>query len=537
MRKGVDIQMMKMLVVEDEKILREGICKVGNWEEYDIQIVGAAENGQAALQQIQREKPDIILTDVVMPVMDGIELTRTVYEQYSDIRVILLSGHEEFEYVKKAMEYHACDYLLKPARMEKLLEVVLRVKEEILAERKKKADEELLKIKLEKSIPILREHFMNQLLNGRERDEKRIRQQMDYLQVAVDAENIAVMIAELDHKPEEEDLFRISQLQLRELCEEIIGNEYRCIVFDDLKDRVVIVLNYSADISKKDTVTYLQGKAERIQREMKELREESVSFGIGRMINNILYLPKAYREAEKALNFRFFMGNMSTVYIGDMAKDEHGEGLFFAQQEDLLLCIKIGDGTGTDRELRKYFEALENYVSKGQDFIIETIKMFLTYLLIFLKEDGSVFEDDFFTELEELIADMGRRKKLSTLQELERKVSRVLYDIADRINNNRILRNEGIIEKAEKYVKQNMSGDVSLITVADAVFVSPNYLSFLFKEHGENFKDYVVRIKMERAAELMKTEQYNLNQIAQELGYKDGRYFSKVYKKYQEEKQ
>ena len=527
---------MKMLVVEDEKILREGICKVGNWEEHDIKIIGTAENGQTALQQIQREKPDIILTDVVMPVMDGIELTRNVYEQYADIRVILLSGHEEFEYVKKAMEYHACDYLLKPARMEKLLEVVLRVKEEILMERKKKADEEILKKKLEKSIPILREHFMNQLLNGRERDEKRIRQQMEYLGVAVDVENIAVMIAELDYKSEEEDMFRISQLQLRELCEEIVGNEYRCIVFDDLKDRIVIVLNYPADISRKDAVTYLQGKAERIQREMKELRDESVSFGIGRMINNILYLPKAYREAENALNFRFFMGNMSIVYIGDIAKDEHGEGLFYAQQEDLLLCIKIGDGMGTDKELRKYFGTLENHASKGQDFIIETIKMFLTYLLIFLKEDGSGVENDFFAQLEELIADMGRRMKLSTLQELEEKVSKVLLDIADKINNNRILRNEGIIEKAEKYVKQNMSGDVSLITVADAVFVSPNYLSFLFKEHGENFKDYVVRIKMERATELMKTEQYNLNQIAQELGYRDGRYFSKVYRKYQEEK-
>ena len=162
--------------------------------------------------------------------------------------------------------------------------------------------------------------------------------------------------------------------------------------------------------------------------------------------------------------------------------------------------------------------------------------MFLTYLLIFLREDSSGFENDFFANLEELIADMGRRKKLSTLRELEEKVSEVLLDIADRINNNRILRNAGIIEKAEKYVKQNMSGDVSLITVADAVFVSPNYLSFLFKEHGENFKDYVVRIKMERATELMKTGQYTLNQIAQELGYSDGRYFSKVYKRYQEEK-
>lgn len=529
------MQMMKMLVVEDEKILREGICKVGNWEEHGIRIAGTAENGQAALQQIEREKPDIILTDVVMPVMDGLELTRIVYERYTDVRVILLSGHEEFEYVKKAMEYHACDYLLKPARMEKLLEVVLRVKEEILAERKKKADDAILKKKLEQSMPILREHFMNQLLNGRERDERRIRQQMNYLGVTVDEENIAVMIAELDHKSEEEDLYRISQLQLRELCEEIIGNEYQCTVFEDLKDRVVIVLNYPGDISRKDTVTYLQGKAERIQREMKELRAESVSFGIGRLTNHILYLPRAYREAENALNFRFFMGNMSIVYIGDMARDEHEEGFFYAQQEDLLLCIRVGDGAGTDRELRKYFETLEKYVSRGQDFMVETIKMFLTCMLFFLKDDGSGFEEGFFADLEELITDMGR-KRLSTLRELEDKVNRILLDIVDRVNNDRILRNEGIIEKAEKYVKQNLSGDVSLITVADAVFVSPNYLSFLFKEHGENFKDYVVRIKMEWAAELMKAGQYNLNQIAQELGYKDGRYFSKVYKKYQEEK-
>ncbi len=527
--------MMKMLVVEDEKILREGICKVGNWEKYDINIIGAAENGHAAWQQIQKERPDIILTDVVMPVMDGIELTRAVHEQYPDIRVILLSGHEEFEYVKRAMEYRACDYLLKPARMEKLLEVVLRIKEEILTERKKRADEEILKKKLEKSIPILRGHFMNQLLNGHERDEKKIRQQLDFLGVTIDTEHIAVMIGELDYKSEEEDMFRISQLQLRELCEEIIGNEYQCIVFDDLKNRIVIVLNYPQNISMKDIVTYLQGKAERIQREMKELREETVSFGIGRMIKSILYLPKAYREAENALNFRFFMGSMSTIYIGDIAKEEHVESTFFVRNEELLLCIKVGDGIGTDKELRKYFEDLKNHVSKGQDFIIETIKMFLSYLLILLKGDDLGIEGSFFAELEELISDMGKRKKFSTLQDLEEKVSKVLLGIADKINNNRILRNEGIIEKAEKYVKQNMSGDISLITVADAVFVSPNYLSFLFKEHGENFKDYVVRIKMERATELMKTEKYNLNQIAQELGYKDGRYFSKVYKKYQEE--
>lgn len=526
--------MIKMMVVEDEKILREGICKVGNWEKYDVEISGQAENGRDALQQIQSNQPDIILTDVVMPVMDGIELTKIVHEQYPEIRVILLSGHEEFEFVKKAMEYKACNYLLKPVRMERLLEVVLEVKEEILTARKKKADDEILRKKLEDSIPILRGHYMNQLLNGHERDEQRIRQQLDFLGVNIDTENIAVMIGEVDRKSEEGDKFRITLLQLRELCEEIIGNEFRCIVFDDLKDRIVIVLNYLKGSSIKDIVTYLQGKAVRIQKEIKELRGESVSFGIGRMVRNICYLPKAYREAENALNYRFFMGNMSILYIGDIVTEEHGKSLFVEQQEELLLCIRTGDCDGTKKQLQKYFQTLSQHASKGQEYILETIKMFTAYLVIFLKESSMELESEFFAELDSFIQDLGRRKNFTTLHELEEKLSMVMLHMTEKINENRILRNEGIIEKAEKYVKQNLSGDVSLITVADAVFVSPNYLSFLFKEHGENFKDYVVRIKMERATELIQTEKYNLNQIARELGYKDGRYFSRVYKKYRD---
>jgi len=524
--------MLKMMVVEDEKILREGICRVGNWESYDIEISGVAENGQDALMQIQSNRPDIILTDVVMPVMDGIELTKSVHEQYPDIRVIMLSGHEEFEFVKKAMEYKACNYLLKPVRMERLLEVVLEVRDEIIKLQKKQQDEILLKKKLEESMPILREHYFNQMLSGREKDENRIRQQLEFLGVEIDTKNIAVMICELDHKLEEENQLQITLLQMRELCREVIGNEYQCVVFGDLKDRIVIVLNYSSNISVKDTVTYLQGKAVRIQNEMRELRGESVSFGIGRMAHNISYLPKAYREAESALNYRFFMGSGSTIYIGDIVRDEQGDSFFDSQQEELILCIKAGDSIGADRQLQKYFQTLGQHASQGQEFILEKVKMFTEYLLIFLRGNSADYEKGFLDRLEGFSQDLGKKRNFATLQELQEKLSAVVLNITEKINDNRILRNEGIIEKAEKYVQQHISGDVSLITVADAVYVSPNYLSFLFKEHGENFKDFVVRIKMEKATELMQMEHYNLNQIAQELGYKDGRYFSRVYKKY-----
>lgn len=527
--------MIKMMVVEDEKILREGICRIGNWETHGIEICGAVDNGVEALKEIEAHEPDIILTDVVMPVMDGIELTRRVHEQYPDIKVILLSGHEEFEYVKKAMEYKACSYLLKPAKIEKLIEVVSEVRDEIQDSRKKQQEEELLQKKLEQSIPILREHYMNQLLNGRENDETKIMQQFQFLNIGLQTKNIAVIICEIDRETKKQELSRITLLQLRELCEEIIGNEYRCVVFEDLKDRIVIVLNYPQNVNHKDIVTYLQGKAVRIQNEIEVCRGETVSIGIGRITGSIRYLSKAYREAEYALNYRFFMGNGSVIYIGDIEKEEHRDSFFLTRkEEEIITCVKAGDTIGTEHQLEQYFLMLSEYSSEGQDYIYEKIQMFVSYLLNFLKGSNMEAEDGFFGEMEKLSWELRKKGLFTTFAELERKICAVILHITEKINDNRVLRNEGIIEKAKKYVQQNLSGDVSLIMVADAVYVSPNYLSFLFKENGENFKDYVVRVKMERATELMEQGNYTLNQIAQELGYKDGRYFSKVYKKYQE---
>lgn len=217
--------MIKMMVVEDEKILREGICRVGDWESIDIEICGKAENGRDALKQIERNVPDLILSDVVMPVMDGIEFARIVYEQYPEIRIIFLSGHEEFEYVKKAMEYKASDYLLKPAKIEEITKVVCRVRDEIEEEKRRRNEEDSLKKKYAQSIPILRNHYMNQLLNGIERDEEKIRKQFKVLDIELSTKNIAILIGESDIKMEDKLSSKIFLLQLNEVCQRVISSE------------------------------------------------------------------------------------------------------------------------------------------------------------------------------------------------------------------------------------------------------------------------------------------------------------------------
>lgn len=525
-----------MLVVEDETILRKGICRVGDWEAHEVEICGAAANGKEALKEIQKCKPDIILTDVVMPVMDGIELAKQVHGQYPDIRMIFLSGHEEFEYVKKAMEYKASSYLLKPAKIEKIVEVVSEIRDEILRDRARQQEEERLQKKLEQSIPILREHYMNKLLNGIECDEEKIRRQFEFLNIDLKNENLAVMLCDPDTEAEERGASEIFLLQLNEVCEEIISREYRSAVFTDLKDRIVILLNYPENMKAKDVLLYLQGKAMRIQKEMENCWGLSVSLGIGRVAKNISGLAKAYKEAEYALSYRFFMGNKSIIYIGDIEKEEHYDWFQMEQQEgELLSCIKAGDVIGTGQQLEKYFALLSEYAVCGHAFIYDEILVFINNLLRFLRGKVMEGEKNFLSRLEELLEDLRKKHTYTTLSELQKQVTAVIMGITETIDQNRMLRNEGIIEKAKKYVQQNLSGDVSLITVAEMVYVSPNYLSCLFKESGENFKDCVIRLKMEKAAEMMATEKYNLNQIALALGYKDGRYFSQVYKKYKEQ--
>lgn len=545
--------MIKMMVVEDEVILRRGICSVGKWDMLGVEICGVAGNGQEALEKVKECRPDIVLTDVVMPIMDGIELARNLHERYPEIRMIFLSGYEEFDYVKKAMEYRAYNYMLKPAKIEKIEEVVCEVRDEILKERRRAAEEEALQKKFAQSIPILREHYMNQLLSGMEYDEAEVARKFELCNIELENKNIVVMICEPDRAGEGKSFSaeekaperkadagrmscQIDLLRLGEISREVVGSEYPCVVFTDLKDRVVIVFNHPEGMRAKDVLVYVQGKAMRIQNEMEACREQTVSFGIGRFVSSIRYLHRAYREAEDALDYRFFMGKNSVIYIGDVEKEAKRDRFDMERQEnELSACISAGDVSGAAYHAEKYFSLLGQYPDRGQTFIYEEITIFLSNLLRGLRGKLEGEKADVLLQLERLMDELRTKKAFLTLAELQERVTDMTQRIAERINSDRLLRNEGVIERAKSYVTDHLSGDVSLITVADMVYVSPNYLSFLFKESGENFKDYVVRVKMERAREMMESGEYNLNQMAQALGYRDGRYFSQVYKKYQEQ--
>jgi two-component system response regulator YesN len=524
---------MKMIVVEDEEILRNGICSVGKWESYGIHISGMAKNGLEALEMVKKECPDIILTDVVMPLMDGIELTRELYLQYPQIKVIILSGHEEFEFAKSAIEYKASRYLLKPARIEKIVEAVCEIKEEIEKERLKESEVNRVKEKLKKSMPVLREHYLKQIVLTGIRDIEEAESQLNFYDLNISVNNIGVMNLEFDEKKVSIDERSLRVLCLRNICVKILKNQCRYAIFQKDVDQVVIIINYNEDILMKDALNYLIGKALSIQKEAMSDLNETISVGIGRLKSNISEINKAYYEAEMALSHKFFMGDGSVIYIGDVFHEEANDPHYLEQIKlEILMHLRAGNKEQTVEHLNKYFSELERYSNKGSMFVRDELVVLIHD--VFRTVDDKGLENSNLSKLQKkLVSDLGLYED-TTLPYMEERFVEIVIELIEEINKCRQIRNKGIVDEAMEYIRNNLNKDISLITVADRVYISPNYLSYLFKEEGENFRDFIIRVKMEKAKELLESGRYNNNQIAYKLGYSDGRYFYQAYKKYYE---
>lgn len=526
--------MMKLLIVDDETILREGIYRVGKWDQYGIKVTGRVSNGLEALKSIQKEIPDIILTDVVMPVMNGIEFSAKIHELYPSIRIIMLSGHEEFAYVKKAMEYKVSLYLIKPATIEKIREAVLDLKDEIEDERRQEEEQNRLHAKMRESIPLLKEHYLNQLVINGPGGEKEFIEQRNFLGLNIEPRRLCLMVFELDEQNEgSKNLLEWSYLriELRRVSQEIMEKEFYCDIFQNAENQMVILMNVDGSSSLHESYHYAAGKARRIQREIESLYACTVSVGIARPFEGIKDIKYAYMKGKMALAHTFFMGASSIIYIGDIEGEAEENPYALIQLEtELLPHLKAGNKDQTLFLLETYFTELSQYATKGSAYIKEALTV-LAYAILRSFAGGDRETKEIEGGIHQLL-DVLREDAIVSFQELQNIFTNYIGRLTDVIGTERELRNQGIIDLAKSYIKDNLDQDVSLMAVAECVFISPNYLSYLFKESGENFKDYVIRVKMEEATKLLKEKSLNKNQIAHRLGYSDGRYFTQVYKKY-----
>jgi two-component system, response regulator YesN len=502
-----------VLLVDDEDMIRQGIMQSVDWNNFNMRVIGEAEDGEEALEFFTKHKPQVILTDIKMPFMDGLELLEKVKAENDDTYIIIISGYDEFHYAQKALKLGAYDFILKPIDLDYLQEILIKINTDFVAKIEKQKDVLALKEKVENSRSILQEGFFKDLI-FRKIDRDAVEEKLKELEI-IDFEYNTALLVQLDEPESTNETFLNKELFEREEGIFIIEMNHR--------EYVVLILGaHEADVkSKRRTI------CNRIRDEV----NASLTLAIGNIYPSILQLSQSYEEALEALEYKFILGNGQNIdYNNIKDRVKAYSNVINNKDYDLIYSLDFTDKQRLKNDLKQLMSDIKN---AGRDsylysqMIISNIYM---SAIKALKEIGGNVEEVFNHPLEEF-------KQLAsnpTLDRVEDKLLVMLFKIADYINERKFGKYAFIIEKAKLYIHQQYQNpNLSIEDVARYVNMSNSYFSILFKqETGQTFVDYLTSFRIEKAKYLLKVSGYRSYEISDQVGFNNSTYFSTIFKKY-----
>lgn len=528
--------MIKVFLVEDEIVMREGIKSTVQWEQEGYEFIGEASDGELAYPMIQNLKPDIVITDIRMPFMDGLELSRLVKKELPDTKIIILSGYSDFEYAKKAIGIGVTDYLLKPISSAKLLEAVNRVAEIIRTERAQKENTSRMGRVMEEYEKLERRRFFTDLMFNR----------MSMTEVIDKGRELEIDLTAQDYRI---ILFGIWQAGERKASysEELVSlSEDIETAFLDAEDVFLFERGTEgwAFLVKADSEQELEKRSKETERLLIDLAEsgENTEYfgGIGKAVKRLRELPESYDGANRAMSLRF-MGHdneiISCEYIGSVnllcEDDIDLSTLDVGKIDRKILWNFLKSGLSED-----IHHFIEEYFNELGEVNINSM-LFRQYITMDMYFCTAAFAEELGHDARCIAERCGDFKSganiLSSVEGAKAYLENIIGE-AIRLRDSASMKKYGtLLNKAKDYITENYDKDgISLNTVAASVNLSPSHFSTIFsQEVGETFIEYLTRVRMERAKELLRCSSLKSTEIAYAVGYKDSHYFSYLFKKTQ----
>lgn len=527
---------IKVFLVEDEMVIRRGIKNSIDWEKEGYIFCGEASDGELAYPMIIKEKPDILITDIRMPFMDGLELCKLVKKELPNIKILILSGYDEFDYAKEAIRLGVTEYLLKPISSGKLLEALNGVSESI---RREKEDKDLVR------------KYMEEMRENTEHEKQKFFEQMI-------AGNLSMADALETGKKYEMNLsagmynlllFRFTLGEENRKSGELLGEAEYAI--EKLTERLEYVFEFQRGVEgwafllMADNEEQMSERVKELSKDLEEIMKNysTIAYfgGIGQPVARLRELEESFREAERALAARFTMELNRIISVEDIR---------MAQNVDTLDDIEIT----SFGEIEKTRTMLEKFLNNGvEDEIDEFVDVYINELpeenlkSVLMRQyiimDAYIVMMSFCEKIEGIEGEMQAQseelknsmKTIQTVEEIKnyiRMLLKKIIGVRDTISGRRY---SDIIEIAKDQIRKTyMSDEISLNTVAAEVGMSPSYFSSIFsKEMGKTFVEYLTEIRMDRAKELLMCSSMKTSEIGYEVGYKDPHYFSYIFKKTQ----
>ena len=535
--------MVKVYLVEDEIIIRQSIKNSIDWEKEGYEFVGDASDGELALPVILKEKPDILITDIRMPFMDGLELSRMVKAELPDIKIVILSGYDDFEYAKQAIKIGVAEYLLKPVSSAVLLEHLSEIAEKVRDEREDLALKKVYYQEMQENEELIKMKFLGELISGKlslaDAMEKGKRFHMNlsgpFYRI------ILFKFIQEDHVQAEqsEDLARAYAA---------VGN-----YVDGLKDafrfqRGVEGWAFLLTSVEED----MEAQTERFIEGLKEVIApfEALTWfgGIGSEAARLRELRYSFREADKAFAGRFVQEPNQIISVEQLnyeQLDNEFDANIFGEINQFDQIITRFLSSGSLEEVESFVGALFTEISEDhfrslmiRQYIIMNIYATVLTFCKKLRKDAGVDGEaagqmESLRENEEIL-----KRAVSTAESVDdiKAYIGTLLDHAIELRNTVSGRRySDIIQTAKKRIEQDyMSEDISLNSVAAEVCMSPSYFSSVFsKEMGKTFIEYLTEVRMEKAKQYLACSSMKTSEISYEVGYKDPHYFSYIFKKTQ----
>lgn len=513
------MELYRVLLVDDEEDIREGISRKMDWLGLGFSLVGEAANGQDALELAESLRPDVILTDIKMPFMDGLELCRILTDRLPAARFVVFSGFDAFEYAKQAIQMNVVEYILKPINADELSAVLRRLKDQLDRERAERRNVELLRSRYTENLPVLRELFYANLLDGHIEPGTE-RERAAHLDIDLQGEEWAVGLAYIGSDRRD----ALSTLSVQKLLEEsLTADRCRLTLYNDW---VAVIVSLTESFTIYDLIRVL----DRVCTLAASYLGLTLTVGVGAPCKELSGMARSAAEARTALEYRSMVGRGQVIYIGDLEPDG-GQVLTFEEADERTLTAAVR--LGSEQEVRDAAAALAGKIreanpSAGQYnlFLMELV----THLMKMTRRSGVGVEEVFGTGFSLPIQDSA----LPSLEELEGWCAERYLRLWTLIRRRQTDSAGQTVETAKEYIRQHYAeSDLSVEKLCAYLHLSSTYFSTLFKrETGTSFTAYVTTVRMEAAAEAIRGTEEKTYLIAQRCGYEDPNYFSYVFKRH-----
>lgn len=516
--------MYSVFAVDDEPIVLEGIRSKIDWEGSNFAFAGEATDGEIALSMIHEIKPDILITDIKMPFMDGLQLAEAIKRTQPWIKIIILSGHDEFDYAKKAISIGIEDYLLKPFTPEELLASLKKTAAQIDKERKQLSDISKLREELKSSETLIKKEFLNNLVHG-SADTNTVMQKCAELGISLISRYYKVLISRIESKTG-------NTKNQQEACS--LLNSYSAAINEAVSffhhSNLLVCIFKGSTQSELDDNTFRA--AETISHIATKNDDCTVLTAIGKTVEHLSQLKESYDDAKRILQAGSTSKENRIISSDDLAETETGA-------EDALLDFNEGDplvdklkyaGKG---DIKTIIEESMSLIKKNPD----QFSVFASYLLVDLIFAVSKLVEKLGGNIKELNPEILQRKFIDDAVSDETRFTKTLEQVLNfalEFRDSKMTGKYGnVILKAKQFIEENYADqNTTLTTVAEAVCLSPNHFSTIFSQECKTtFIEYLTNVRLENAKRLMRETDMKGYDIAYECGFSDPHYFSYIFKK------